>query len=231
MSTPEWARKIAAFDTETTGIDPFTARMVSASIAEIVDGKELLIHEWEVNPGVPIPVAASRIHGVYDEDREARLDHRLVTRALTHKLDWYWRNGWTVVAYNASFDLTLLREAYRHDHGEDWHPHGLVVDPMVIDRALDKYRKGRRTLTDQCRHYGVTLEDAHNASADALAAGHLACAVGAKWFSLLDQPDAALMSLQQKLAKENDEGLRSWFVKTGRDPREIVGGWPVRDPS
>lgn len=231
MTVPSWAKKIAAFDTETTGVDPFTERMVSASVAEILDGKELLIHEWEVDPGIPIPLAASRIHGVYDEGRENRMEHALATRALTHKLDWYWRHGWTVVAYNASFDLTLLRETYRRDHGEDWYPEGLVVDPMVIDRALDRYRKGRRTLTDQCRHYGVQLENAHNASADALAAGHLALAVGEKWRSLLDQPDAVLMALQQKLAKENDEGLKEWFIKTKRDPREIVGGWPVRDPS
>jgi DNA polymerase-3 subunit epsilon len=42
-----------------------------------------------------------------------------------------------------------------------------VLDILVLDRHIDKWRKGGRKLTDLCAVYGVTLDDAHDACADA----------------------------------------------------------------
>ena len=38
---------------------------------------------------------------------------------------------------------------------------------LILDRHYDKWRKGARKLTDLCRHYGVTLGNAHSAAHDA----------------------------------------------------------------
>lgn len=224
-----WTKRIAAFDTETTGVDPFDARMVSAAVVLFDEGREISSRVWEIDPGVMIPQGATRIHGVHDEDRHTRQDHAAATREIADHLTDLWKAGYTLVVYNAAFDLTLLRECISRDHDEDWHPGGLVVDPMVIDRGLDKYRKGRRTLGDQCRHYGVDLRDAHDARADAVAAGQLARKVADKWPAMLDWEGPEMMLIQHQLAKENENGLRAWFVKSGRDPQEIVGGWPMRE--
>lgn len=229
MSTPRWAERMVAFDTETTGVDPFDARMVSAAVVEFHDGIPVERYEWQIDPGVPIPPAATRIHGVHDDHREGRQDHAEALDEILGTLDDYMIDGFTLVVYNAAFDLTLVRELARDLLDEEWQPNGLVVDPMVIDRALDKFRKGRRHLAAQCEHYGVELDDAHDARADAEAAGYLAVKMGQKWSNVLSVPGAEMLSIQQTLAKQNDEGLRAWFVKTGRDPREVVSGWPMRE--
>ena len=52
-----------------------------------------------------------------------------------------------------------------------------VIDPLVIDKAVDRYRKGKRTLEAAAELYGVALDDAHDAGADAIAAGRVAQAM------------------------------------------------------
>ena len=46
----------------------------------------------------------------------------------------------------------------------------MFLDPLVIDRALDKCRKGSRKLEETARFYKVELNSAHGAQADAKAA-------------------------------------------------------------
>src|SRR5690606_41295707 len=47
---------------------------------------------------------------------------------------------------------------------------GPVLDPLVVDRALDRERPGKRTLADLCRHYRVPTPRAlHTAEVDVLA--------------------------------------------------------------
>lgn len=51
----------------------------------------------------------------------------------------------------------------------------VIFDPMVFDRAIDKYRAGSRKLVDLAVHYGVPVEtNAHDAEADCRMAGRVA---------------------------------------------------------
>jgi DNA polymerase-3 subunit epsilon len=45
-----------------------------------------------------------------------------------------------------------------------------VLDGLVLDRRVDRYRRGRRTLGDLCRHYEVDVDCLHDAASDAEAA-------------------------------------------------------------
>ena len=55
----------AAFDLETTGKDPRTARIVTASIVMVDEaGAVADTHEWLADPGMEIPEEAAAIHGI-----------------------------------------------------------------------------------------------------------------------------------------------------------------------
>jgi len=47
---------------------------------------------------------------------------------------------------------------------------GAVIDPLVLDKHVDRFRPGSRKFIDICEHYGISLTEAHNSGADALAA-------------------------------------------------------------
>lgn len=164
---------LIGFDTETTGVDTETARIVTATVIVVEPGRPPVTHSWLVDPGVEIPVEASDVHGVTTE--HARAHGRAPVDALTEisaLLDRWWTPlGPPLVAYNAAYDLTLFdRERVRHGLGALDMTDRRVVDPLVIDRAVDRYRKGGRKLTQVCEHYRVELGDAaHSSDADTLA--------------------------------------------------------------
>ena len=172
---PDWAKQIAVFDLETTGLDLTDARIVTACAVEL-DASGNVVgtnSEWLANPGIEIPTQASDVHGVTTEIavRDGRPADVVVGELLATLRDFFAR-GLPVVAYNAPYDFTILHyEALRH--GLEPLKLGAVIDPMVIDKFKDKYRKGKRRLENAAEYYQVPLDDAHNATADAVAAGRV----------------------------------------------------------
>src|SRR5437879_6437031 len=59
---------LAAFDTETTGVDVETDRIVSAAlVVEPGAGQSAEVIRWLVDPGVPVPRQARAVHGLSEE--------------------------------------------------------------------------------------------------------------------------------------------------------------------
>lgn len=185
---------LAAFDTETTGVDVETDRIVSAAVVvQDAAGSRPRVTRWLVNPGVPVPAGATAVHGLTDEhlQRNGRWPSPVMDE-IARVLGEQAAAGRPLVVMNAPFDLTLLdRELRRHraTNLDRWfEPAPLrVLDPRVLDKHLDRYRKGRRTLTDLCAHYDVVLEGAHDAAADALAAMEVVRAVGRRFATRLER--------------------------------------------
>ena len=130
---------------------------------------------------------------------------------------------------NAPYDLSLLRfEAERHSVAPLVDP-APVVDPLVIDKAVDRYRKGKRTLEAAAAQYGVSLDGAHDAGVDAIAAGQVARAIveahAAKLPATLDELHA-----QQAVWHEQQASSFEDYMRTQRDQHFTADrGWPVRD--
>ncbi|MGW6738822.1 exonuclease domain-containing protein [Streptomyces sp. NPDC055013] len=226
---------LAAFDTETTGVDVETDRIVSAAVVvQDAPGTRPRVTQWLVNPGVPVPEAATAVHGLTEEhlQRNGRWPAP-VMQEIAEELAGQAATARPIVVMNAPFDLTLLdRELRRHrasslDHWFETMPM-LVLDPRVLDKHLDRYRKGRRTLTDLCAHYGVTLDGAHDAAADALASLEVVRAVGRRFAARLERlSPAELHTLQAVWHAAQARGLQAWFARSGSD-EAVDPAWPLR---
>ncbi|MFD4971152.1 3'-5' exonuclease [Streptomyces sp. NPDC058424] len=226
---------LAAFDTETTGVDVETDRIVSAAVVvQDAPGFRPRVHRWLVNPGVPVPEAATAVHGLTDEHLQRNGSWPApVMHELAEELAEQAALGRPLVVMNAPFDLTLLdRELRRHrasslDHWFEASPLR-VLDPRVLDKHLDRYRKGRRTLTDLCAHYGVALQDAHDAAADALAAMEVVRALGRRFAARLEPlTPAELHTLQTGWHAAQARGLQAWFARSGTE-ETVDPSWPLR---
>jgi DNA polymerase-3 subunit epsilon len=230
LPLPRWLDRVAVFDLETTGVDVSTDRIVTAHVGVIdAHGRELVARTWLADPGVPIPDEAAAIHGVTTAHARAhgRPAAEVVGRVLG-ALRSLLGQGLPVVAYNASYDFSLLAaEALRHGLTPLVDP-SPIIDPFVLDKAFDRYRPGKRTLSVVSAHYEVELRDAHEAAADALAAGRLAQAI-ARQFLLASSPEE-LHTRQIAWARSQAASLTEYFVGIGRiDPAQSVDGtWPVR---
>lgn len=216
----------AAFDVETTGRDPRTARLVTASIVVVgADGGVLEHHEWLADPGVPIPPEVSAIHGV--SDARARAEGRpaaQVTAEVASTLAGLFRRGVPVFAFNAPYDFTVLGAECRR-HGAVFPLPRPVLDPFVLDKAVNRYRRGRRTLGALCDAYGIALDHAHTSAADALATIQLADAMGRQYPQL--QTEARQLHDRQVLWAAEQAADFQDYLRRHRPDAVVEGSWPV----
>jgi DNA polymerase-3 subunit epsilon len=225
-----WSESLAVFDLETTGIDVITSRIVSANVGLLNgQGDVLRRRDWLADPGVPIPEQATAVHGISTE--RARAEGRpapVVVAEIVAELRGYFDAGIPVVIYNAPYDLSLLfHESVRHHVAPLVDPTP-VIDPLVIDKAVDRYRKGKRTLEAAALHYGVELTDAHDAGADAIAAGRVALAIARRHGNSLDVDAIELHRLQEGWCQDQADSFQDYMRRT-RDATFVAStGWPVR---
>lgn len=221
---------MAVFDLETTGVDVETARIVTAHVGVLDAAGELRErNDWLLDPGVEIPAGASAVHGISTERARAEGGPAAAgVSEIVDRLRELLARGIPIVAYNAPYDLTVLnRESLRHNIVPLSAP-APVIDPLVIDKAVDRYRKGKRTLEVTSEFYGVALEDAHDASADAVAAGRVAQAIATRWAAQLPETAAALHEQQAVWAREQAASFQE-YMRRVKDPSFTASGaWPER---
>lgn len=227
---PHWITRVGVFDLETTGVDVENDRVVTAHVGLLdADGREIAARDWLADPGIAIPEGATAVHGVTTEHaRRLGRPAREVVDEVTAALRSLLMQGVPIVAYNAAYDFSLLaHEAQRNGVAPLENP-SPIIDPLVIDKAYDRYRPGKRTLQVVAALYAVQLEDAHEAAADAVAAGRVAQAL-ARQFVLPETLDE-LHTRQVAWARSQAASLTEYFIRIGRlDPEDRLDGtWPVR---
>ncbi|MEC3995069.1 exonuclease domain-containing protein [Actinacidiphila sp. DG2A-62] len=229
-----WHEHLAGFDLETTGVDVESARIVTAALVDRgpIPARPVT---WVADPGVEIPAGAAKLHGYTTERARAEgISPEEVVGELVALLATYADEGVPVVAMNATYDFTVLdREARRHgitplvDLVGDrlW-----VVDPWVLDRKLDRYRRGGRTLEDLCRHYRVPLGKAHDAAADAVAAVDVVRAIVKREPVIGTATPEFLHDRQADWARVLADDRAAYFARTpGKEHRAagVLRDWPL----
>lgn len=246
---------LAAFDLETTGPNPLVDRIVTANLTTIdVDHNRVSTvagTNWLLDPGIEIPEGAAEVHGITTE--HAQENGRPYAEGLAEiglAVAGAWNRGYALVVYNASFDMTMLHHEHLRVFPDDvegrqavgFPAYGTIVDPFVIDKAFDQYRKGKRTLTAACEHYGVTLGNAHEAEADAIAAARLAW-VMLRRYGLHTATHDQIMREQTRWYAEQADGLARYWRKKARSlageeraqlleqAASIRTEWPIANPT
>ncbi|CAN7193716.1 3'-5' exonuclease [Knoellia sp. LjRoot47] len=217
---------LLAVDTETTGPNPDVDRIVTATTV-LIDGPTTTPTTWLADPGIPISDGAAEVHGITNEvaqrdGRPAAFVIAEIANVLRRAID----DGTPLVLFNACFDLTLIdRECRRHGVELDL-TRALVIDGFVIDKAVDRFRKGKRTLTATCEHYGVRLDDAHDATEDALAAARVAWRLAQRFPDQVCVDLAVLHERQKVWRRDWAESFGQYLVKQGKTD-DVERDWPV----
>lgn len=220
-------RRRVGFDLETTSRFPGEARIVSAALVAFDpdDHASPRVRDWLVDPGVPIPEETTAIHGISTEHaREFGQDAAEAVGQLVVELGKEFESGAAVLVMNAPYDLAVLQaEAARYGFGfPEPRP---IIDPLVIDKQVDRYRRGKRRLGDLCGVYGVVLEEAHSAAPDALATVQVADCLAEK-YPELQIPAEQLHDLQIGWKAEQAADFQE-FLRRTRPDAVISPAWPL----
>lgn len=249
---------LSAFDCESGGVDVEEHRVVTITVGSIVpqESGKPKVDMWNglIAVDVDIDPAATEVHGITTEfARENGKPAAEVLDEAAGLLALSLHRHHPVVGMNLSFDWTILdRECRRWgvptvEDRLDGSPFAPVIDVLVLDKALDRYRPGKRKLTDLCAHFSVKHGGAHDAVEDALAAARIAFVMGRRSLMSFDEiralyadrryPDriakdwqamgrlslAELHDKQVGWYKSQAEGLAAYWLKESEQKRADAG--------
>ncbi|GCD21319.1 exonuclease domain-containing protein [Cellulomonas algicola] len=227
---------LLGFDTETTGLDVDRDRIVTAALVRR-DADGTHVRTWLLNPGVEIPEPAASIHGVSTEHAKA---HGVAPKGaldeIATELAEAFRAGVPVVAYNAAFDLCLLDAELRRYRLPTLPDRLLgaarpVIDPLVLDRAEDREREGKRKLVDLCGVYEVVESgELHNADVDVVATLDVLERIVGRFPHLADLDLDTLHEYQVTAHRAWAESFNAWRTEKGLDGPGAEPTWPAREP-
>jgi DNA polymerase III subunit epsilon len=201
---------MVGFDLETTGLDVETDRIVTGAAALVVPGKPVQVRAQLVAVDIDIPARATEIHGITTEHARGHgVPPRQAVDTLAADLCLAHGGGAPIITMNTPYDLTLLdRELRRYKlptmEERLGRPVGPVIDVFIVDRWVDRYRRGKRRLVNLAEHYGVKAEQAHDATADALTATRVAYVIARR----AELPTGELLAMYagRKATGEGDPG-------------------------
>jgi DNA polymerase III subunit epsilon len=240
---------MVTLDFESTGLDVENDRIVTACIG-LVDGtgqRETEVIEAVIDPGIPIPEQAARIHGWTTERVKAfegamapadgiEFITEMLARALLDQPEA------PLIGHNlGGYDLTLHdRECRRHGVrllGDRLGDRPLyVVDTMVLSRHLDPNRprpskqQGPHVLKTCAEAFGVPWDDAqaHGSTFDALTSARIAWKIAALHPQLACLPLALLHERQVEWKRSQDVALAAKLRSYGHPVDGLDGTFPMR---
>ncbi len=162
MKNLQLDRPIAFIDVETTGLSPYSDRIVELSILKIhPDGTEKYVSH-RINPEIPIPAETTDIHGITDADVAGEPVFRQYAKGIRDFLDDCDISGFNVI----KFDLPFLEAEFKRAEVEFSRQGRYLIDSQVIYHERDP-----RDLQAAYQKYcGKRMENAHCAEDDAKAA-------------------------------------------------------------
>jgi len=158
---------VIVLDLETTGLDVKRDRVVQVGAIAMLGPKILQAPRIDclIDPGVPIPDTATRIHGLGDVDIAGAIRIGTYLETLRQNI-----SGRVVVGHNIGFDLAVLRhEAARASIA--WQdPPALDLAQLVGMLEPSQYDLGLESIASL---FGVTITGRHSALGDAMAAAEI----------------------------------------------------------
>src|SRR5688572_22385899 len=116
---------------------------------------------WRINPGIPIPPGATKIHGITDEDVKDAPKFAELAGEFRSFLEHCDLGGYNILR----FDLPLLAEEFARANCEFEADSRSIIDVQNIFHKMEQ-----RTLSAAYKFYcQKNLENAHSAEADTMA--------------------------------------------------------------
>lgn len=191
-------RPLLFFDLESTGIDFVKDRIVEMGVLRINPDGTKVSKAWKLNPTIPIPIEASQIHGIYDEDVITCPTFKEVAKEIFDLFD-----PCDLAGFNSNkFDVPMLLEEFIRVGLSFSIDNRALID---VHRIYTHFEK--RTLEAAYKFYcNKVLDNAHSAEADTTATYEV----------LLAQLDKYGDELKSDVSFLHDFSNEERFIDSGR---------------
>lgn len=195
----EWlSLPLVGFDTETTGLSVQEDRIFEIGLVTFENGKVVDTFSVLIDPMKPLSKESREKTGVTDDDLKGKPFFTAIVDDIANRIE-----NKVLVGYNIlSFDLPMLDAEFKRANRSL--PKYWALDVLVFARQLVK--GARHNLTDMMQRYGITMEMAHRALADAEAVVRLLLAMSPELPKDLDD----LIKLQAQWGEEQRKKRAGW---------------------
>lgn len=206
---------LVVVDTETTGLDAKTERVIEVGIIHFEGGQVVDRYGTLIDPGVPIPQEVVALTGIKDEDVAGQPRFADVAAEVLRRL-----SQGVIVGYNLPFDKGFL-VAELERAGLSW-PDRPCLDPLILVRELHR-NQGSKKLGVAAARMGISLEEAHRATADAEVAGLVLLELASRYGERLPPALEDLLVLQAHWEQQQAAEQAGWRRNRGRGEAELLG--------
>ncbi|HNF38878.1 MAG TPA: 3'-5' exonuclease [Chitinophagaceae bacterium] len=219
-------KPLAFIDLETTGINLGIDRIVEIAIVKIMADGTKSVKRKLVNPEMPIPKAASDVHGITDDMVKDAPTFKQVAPELKQMLD-----GCDLAGFNSNrFDIPLLMEEFLRVAIDFDMKNRKLVDVQNIYHKLEP-----RTLSAAYKFYcNKNLDGAHSAEVDATATYDILQAQTEKYKELGNTVESILkyigddqvVDFARRFVMENGVEVFNFGKHKGRPVAEVLKAEP-----
>ena len=165
--TPVDRVRFVVLDSETTGLNPVTDRLITIGAVAVQNGDIVLEDSFEALLRIERNTAAAAVHGITRDETRRGLDEPDALRRFLQ----YLRDG-VVVGHHIGHDMSTLNAAYQRHFGFDLMNRSLDTMDLTLhlERSgafTDPERIREFTLDSLCARFGVVPHDRHTAGGDA----------------------------------------------------------------
>lgn len=149
----------AAVDVETTGLDSKTDRIVEIGVVKFCNGRKTGSRSWLVNPGIPIPPSAVKVHGITTDMVGKSPDFGTIFAQFKAFV-----GDSVILAHNARYDVSFFNAEVRRS---DLEPvQNQVVDTLPVFRQWFP-KASRHTMAFMIEYLHINAGVLHRGQSDA----------------------------------------------------------------
>jgi DNA polymerase-3 subunit epsilon len=159
--------RFIALDSETTGLNPLTDRIITIGAVAVEDGDIVLADSFEALLRMEKNTAAVTVHGITRDETRGGLEESAALRDFLE----YLRDG-VIVGHHINHDISTLNAGYQRHWGFDLRNRSLDTMDLTLhlERSgafADREQIREFTLDSLCELFGIVTHDRHTAGGDA----------------------------------------------------------------
>jgi DNA polymerase-3 subunit epsilon len=165
--TPIERVRFVALDSETTGLNPLTDRIITIGAVAVQDGDIVLEDSFEALLRVEKNTSAVTVHGITRDETRSGLNEPEAVQRFLH----YLQDG-VIVGHHIGHDISTLNAACQRHWGFELRNRSLDTMDLTLHLEqggafADRARIREFTLDSLCEMFDVIPHDRHTAAGDA----------------------------------------------------------------
>lgn len=148
-------------DLETTGLNPKLDKIIEVGMVKVCGGEVTDTYSKLLNPRRALKEEIVSLTGITD----SMLTEAVSMDQVIHEI-FEFCNGFPLLGHHIIFDYSFLKQAATN-YGLNFEEDG--IDTLALCRRFMPYEE-KKNLSNACKYFGIELDGAHRAFADAMAA-------------------------------------------------------------